>query len=410
MKILVISEVFPFPAIEGRRAAINPLLECLGKAHEVLLCAFNDQGEMIKPEHIKHVSAYCRVVAVHDLNPVGWASVAGNVFDRYPLCLKRYDNEAFKKDVLAVLENERIDVVHFYGVNVAQFHNLAQGFPSILEGPDCTYMFFERMARDSRTRLHRKLYYKWQARKMRRYEAETFCLFERCFVVGSKDREALLRANARIAVTVVPLGCGPMRSEGQPDNWPKDVPTIVFSGYMAAEPNIQAAEFFYKEIWPLLKVQIPDLHWMVVGHKPGESITRMGTRDRQIIVTGYVESVSDYLRHADVFVCPLQSASGVQTRLLEASALGKAIVCSSCVAAAAGLVPGVHAMVADKPNEVADHIVKLLHDVTLRENLGYAAMRAVEGYSWDRVAIRCLALYNEAIMEHQHRNDSRSRL
>jgi glycosyltransferase involved in cell wall biosynthesis len=74
----------------------------------------------------------------------------------------------------------------------------------------------------------------------------------------------------------------------------------------------------------------------------------------------------------------LRIARGVQNKVLEAMAMGKAVVASPQALAGLRAEPGVHALAASTPSEWIDAVSRLLNDEPLRRQLGSAGRRYVE--------------------------------
>jgi len=103
--------------------------------------------------------------------------------------------------------------------------------------------------------------------------------------------------------------------------------------------------------------------------------------DRSTVVTGRVEDVRPYLRHARVVVAPLRIARGIQNKVLEAMAMAKPVVATSEAAAALCGRPGVEYAVAADAAEFAATVCELLDSRVARN--GKARPRAVLcDYTW----------------------------
>jgi glycosyltransferase involved in cell wall biosynthesis len=81
---------------------------------------------------------------------------------------------------------------------------------------------------------------------------------------------------------------------------------------------------------------------------------------------------------AAVALAPLRIARGIQNKVLEALAMGKAVVASSQALVGLQVEPGVHALAASSPCEWAEAVVRLLSDESLRRRLGVAGRSYVE--------------------------------
>src|SRR4030095_16745215 len=74
-------------------------------------------------------------------------------------------------------------------------------------------------------------------------------------------------------------------------------------------------------VWPLVRRQRPDAALTLVGMGPSKRVRDLSV-DPSIVVTGTVDDVRPYLWSAAVSAAPLQIASGLQSKVLEAVASG----------------------------------------------------------------------------------------
>lgn len=173
-------------------------------------------------------------------------------------------------------------------------------------------------------------------------------------------------------------------------------PLIVFTGQMDYAPNIDAVDWFAREVMPL----IPAATFAIVGRKPPKAVRRLAS-DR-VIVTGAVEDVRSWLLAADIVVAPLRIARGIQNKVLEAMAMGRPVVASPAAYEGVDAVVGRDLLVAESRVAQAEAILNLLEDKEAAAAMGAAARCRVEDvYPWDaRLApldsLLGLARYGEA--------------
>jgi GT2 family glycosyltransferase/glycosyltransferase involved in cell wall biosynthesis len=172
--------------------------------------------------------------------------------------------------------------------------------------------------------------------------------------------------------------------------------TIVFVGNFRHYPNGDAVLFFAKEIFPLVKKKIPKAKFLVVGSFPPKKILALNSEG--ITVTGWVEDLRQYLGEATVFVAPIRLGSGVRGKVVEAFAMGKAIVGTPVAFEGIKAVNGHNAFVASSPREFAEKTVRLLQDKALRERMGRNARKTAENnYGWEKIVGKIEAIYPRAL-------------
>jgi sugar transferase (PEP-CTERM/EpsH1 system associated) len=157
----------------------------------------------------------------------------------------------------------------------------------------------------------------------------------------------------------------------------------VFVGALDYPPNIDGADWFCREIWPEIHRRYPKATIALVGRRPAPAVRRLAGLPGVELV-GTVADVRPYLTAAAVAVVPLRIARGVQNKVLEAMAMGKAVVASPLALGALGVEPGVHVLAASTPADWADAVSRLFDDDALRSRLGAAGRRYVEDHhAWN---------------------------
>jgi sugar transferase (PEP-CTERM/EpsH1 system associated) len=156
-----------------------------------------------------------------------------------------------------------------------------------------------------------------------------------------------------------------------------DRTTCAFVGAMDYRPNIDAATWFAREIWPRIRQRCPDAEFRIVGRKPAPEVQRLAELPG-VTVTGQVPDVRPHLASATVAIAPLRLGRGIQNKVLEAMAMGKAIVASPAALAALNTKSGIHLLAATGPEEWTDAVGSLFADPERCRELGRAARHYVE--------------------------------
>jgi sugar transferase (PEP-CTERM/EpsH1 system associated) len=157
----------------------------------------------------------------------------------------------------------------------------------------------------------------------------------------------------------------------------------VFVGALDYRPNVDGAIWFSREVWPEIRRHHPRATLALVGRRPTPAVRRLAEQPG-IEVVGQVPDVRPYVAKAAVALAPLRIARGIQNKVLEALAMGKAVVASPQALVGLRAQPGVHALAASTPREWADAVSRLLENESLRQQLGSAGRRYVEDHHrWD---------------------------
>jgi sugar transferase (PEP-CTERM/EpsH1 system associated) len=305
------------------------------------------------------------------------------------------------------LAEESFDVVHVEGIEMAPYLDLllkAEPAPQVVfDDHNCEYMLQKRYAQiDARIprRWAGALYSLLQWQKLRRYEAAVCHRAQHVLAVSQADALALKSLVPGLNVTVIPNGIHTDRY--QPDPGAEAPADLVFVGKMDFRPNVDAVRWFADSIWPRVRAAVPEAHFYAVGQRPHSQLERLRA-DPSLTLTGWVDEVRPYVAQATVYVAPLRMGSGTRLKLLEAMAMGKAIV-STRLGAEGLFAPTSQTHVSelalvddDDPITFADAVIALLRDPARRAALGASARSFVRAhYDW-RVIIPSLeALYAQA--------------
>lgn len=113
-------------------------------------------------------------------------------------------------------------------------------------------------------------------------------------------------------------------------------------------------------------------------------------------MTGFVDDIRDFVRPAACFVLPFRVGGGTRLKLLDAWAMGKAVVSTSQGAEGVKAVDGVNILIRDNPADFVRAVAEVLVDKNLRQRLGRGARETAEQfYNWDRIGAGLRAAYAE---------------
>jgi len=161
-----------------------------------------------------------------------------------------------------------------------------------------------------------------------------------------------------------------------------DQQAIVFTGAMDYWANVDAVKWFAEQVFPVIKNQLPEVRFYIVGSKPAKEVLQLAENEPAVIVTGRVDDVRPYVAHADVVVAPLRIARGIQNKVLEAMAMAKPIVATS--AAMEGIPGGadLHVAIADAPEDFASQVLRFLEQPVESANVNRHYVES--DFSWEQ--------------------------
>lgn len=283
--------------------------------------------------------------------------------------------------------------------------------PVVWDSVDCISYLFEQAAKASASRMGR-----WMARlelgRTRRYEGKLVRSFDRILITSSLDRQALAALNTSgsraspAPMTVLPNGVD--LDYFTPDATPREPALVLFSGKMSYHANVTAALYLVQEIMPLVWRTRPDVQIVLAGKDPPVELRRLAQAHPNVTVTGTVPDLRPYLRTATVAVAPLRYGAGIQNKVLEAMACGAPVVASASAAAGIAATTGKEFLVATDERAFAEHILHLLADPNLQQQLGRAGRKYVEDHhDWEHIAQNLEQIYQMALAQRQRRSQDK---
>jgi len=293
--------------------------------------------------------------------------------------LDTYHIEAVQQILDDLFVREHYDVVLFESVFMADYQ-LSEGTQVVIDEHNIEYELLQRTYQREKS-FARKWYNWWESRQLKPVEIER-CRKAQGVLVTSKREALLLKPLLPDSViSVVPNGVD--TEVFQVSDQKQQLPDrIIFTGSMNYYPNIDAVHYFARECWPLIRLKVPSATWQIVGKDPPSAVRDLAKLSG-VSVTGSVPDVKPYLAAATVAIVPVLIGSGTRLKILEAFAMGKAVVSTSLGCEGLAVTSGKHLLVADQPAAFAQSIVDLLQNVEQRTALGNAGRKLAETeYSW----------------------------
>jgi polysaccharide biosynthesis protein PslH len=212
---------------------------------------------------------------------------------------------------------------------------------------------------------------------LRRLERRATAWCDVVVVVSDQDRNRLPGRPRELLVC--PNGWDPRMPLA-----PTSEPNVAFVALMGWKPNVDAAVWFTREVWPLIRREAGNARLLLVGREPAPAVRALS--DDSVTVTGTVPDVREYLARSMVALAPLLSGGGTRLKVLEALDAGRPVVATSIGIDGLTDLVGLGVLVADEPKQFARHVTNLLTDPAESARLGRTGNEAVrDRYAWDRV-------------------------
>ncbi len=388
--ILFIAHRIPYPPDKGDKIRSFHELKALSAAgHHVHLLAFADDPRDLRPEYKAALSEICASVSIVALDRrIAAIRALASLARGNPFTLGYFSTTSMRRALAEMLTSANPDAVVVYSSSVAQYVPPALHAKTILDMVDVDSEKWRDYSRA--TTIPRSWVYAAEARRLGDYEQAIVRRFARTIVTTPREAATLVGSadeGVQARVEAVPNGVdltrfAPGSAGGNDAGRDALAPRVVFTGAMDYYANVDAALYFVRDIWPSIRVSLPDAQFLIVGSNPTAAVRGLASVPG-VSVTGTVPDVRPYIAGAAVCVAPLRIARGVQNKILEAMAMGRAVVSTPEAAAGLSAAAGSDLLVAQGPDALSDAVVSVVGDAGLRERIGRSGRAFVErNHDW----------------------------
>ncbi len=311
---------------------------------------------------------------------------------RRPDIVEEFDAPAFHAALRQALDKWSPAAAQLEFTQMAQYAGDCGSTPTVLVEHDITYDLQQQLINHKEDWELRHQLTRWKS-----FETDAWKKVDRVVTMSEKDR-LLVGAKALSLPNGVDVDrFRPSEREPEPGR-------LLFIGSFAHLPNLLALDFFLHEVWPLL-IDL-DLKLQIIAGARHESFLqhynhpRLSQNIRQsgIELEGFVSDVRPAYQRASLVIAPLIASAGTNIKILEAMAMGKAIVSTRAGINGLVLAPGEDVVIADSAGDFASAIRHLEQNPSQRRKLEARAVETARAkYSWDEIAKLQDALYEELI-------------
>ena len=363
----------PFPPDKGDRIRTYHVLRHLSRRAAVHLACLAD--EPTAEETVAALRRLCERVAVVPLGPSRWLRAAWALAGGRTLTEGAFASPALAATLSAWARDTRYTACLASSSGVAPHLRLPglRDVPAVVDLMDVDSQKWLEYAAASRFPM--SWLYRIEGRRLRRTEQSLASWARALTLVSDAEVELFSRFCVAGVAHAIPNGVA-LDYFRAPVQRPSES-GCVFVGALDYRPNVDAACWFCRDVWPEIRRRRPDATLRLVGRRPVAAVRALAAVPG-VEVVGQVPDVRPYLATAAVSVNPLRIARGLQNKVLEAMAMEKAVAASPQAVVGLGGGAGTPVLCARTPREWVETVTRLLDQPQERQRLGAEGRRYVE--------------------------------
>lgn len=396
MKILFITESFPYPLDSGGKIVSHQMLTMLSAKHDITLVALTDKHPSEKTlRAITSLGIMANIVISKKRNP--WykpskTELLQGLLHGKPPAINSFYEEMFAGKVSSLLKEKHFDVIHVEHLSMAQYLPKIKTTTWIFQEQNIEYKLYRDFYRSSRLFSKEQLLHFCNYLFLSWYERAIVNRVDQIIVLSQQDKFELTSIGiSPNKILVVPPYVKPQHNHPKGEKRNKE---LLFIGNLWWKPNLDAISWFLKDIFPLIQQRDPSIALTIVG----EGTKILSSFVSSLSSVNLIEKphdVSPYLKRASIFIMPFRIGQGVRIKALTAYSYGLPVVSTAIGMRGLATTPDKEYLLAETSEGFAKKIMALLNIQPLRQKLIKGASQILKTrHSRTYIQNRLLRKYN----------------
>jgi sugar transferase (PEP-CTERM/EpsH1 system associated) len=390
--LLFLAHRVPYPPNKGDKLRSFHILKYLANKYDVCLGAFIDYPEDWR--YVDTLKEICRDTCFVALDPrrAKWRSLRGFATS-VALTLPYYHNAKLQTWVDSIVGGYGVKYIVVFSSAMAQYviRFLPGGVRSVIDFVDVDSDKWRQYANSKHWPM--SWLYRREYARLLTYERHVASKFDTSVFVSEAEAMLFKTLAPEVADRVIHINNGvdtDYFSCAQEYSNPYDPgeKVLVFTGAMDYWANVDAVCWFASEVFPTVRIHIPEARFYVVGTRPVAAVRKLA-REPGVRVTGNVQDVRPYLAHAKAAVAPLRLARGVQNKVLEAMAMGKPVLATTAAMDGIKICDGSERYITDHSSNMTELAIELLTEGDVFSAGLHGRECVLANYKWED-SLACL--------------------
>ena len=397
MKILILSTKMPWPARDGGAiATLNMALGFARKKCQVTLLTMNTGKhyfpEADLPAELREQISIRSVNVDTKIRP--FRLLLNFLFSSYPYNAERFISKPYKAALEKCLEEQDFDIVQLEGPYLSYYIPCIKGKARIaLRAHNQEHRIWKLMSEQEDGPIKR-FYLRILAARIEKLEKNILSEIDLLVPISEADRKGFDQLGHSLPVIIIPTG---IDISDYPLNQDENRILLFFIGALDWGPNQEGLDWFFREVWPEIRIKWPGLTLNLAGRNPGYYFDGRKLPDN-VRLEGEVESAIEFFHQHTVMIVPLLTGSGIRIKILEAMAMGKTVISTRIGAGGLQAEHGFHLFLADTPAEYIRVIEDLQTQQDQLRRIGSQARQfVIENFDILALSEKLISFYKEQL-------------
>lgn len=377
MRILVLSNKMPFPASDGGSIATLKLSLSLAQlGNEITLLAMNTAKHYFSLKDVPdEIKSQITLIGVDIAARISlWGAAKNLLFSKNAYTADRFYTPAYLNKLTILLQSNTFDIVQLEGLYLGMYLPIIRKFSQAkiaYRAHNLEFEIWERAAHHSNPT--KQWYFRILASRLLRFEKDLLNQYDAILPISDKDGRWFLEQNSDIQIHTAPAGVSKdsqLRSSSSGLE-----PDLFYIGALDWLPNQEGLLWFFKKVWPKIHEKHPSLKFYLAGRNASKEIKTLIVPN--LVFLGEVKNASDFIRSHSILVVPLFSGSGMRIKIIEAMALGKAVISTALGMEGNYAKNNQHMLIADDTADFVNQVDYLLSNPNQIHELGISAKQFV---------------------------------
>lgn len=371
MKILILSNKFPYPLKDGGAIAVFNLMKGLAKAgNKLVLLTFNTKKHFFNPENfpfdkipgleIHSVSA--------DTTPKILPALNNLFFSHKPYIEERFYRKEFEQKLIFLLKKYRFDIVQVESLYLLQYIPVIKANSHAIisyRAHNAEHEIWQNLA-DNKKNPVLRFYLNILSKRIKQTERSIINKYNALIPISEKDYDFFKQNGNNKPYIVCPAGFDAVDFDQY--NKSPDTQSLYFIGSLEWMPNREAVLWFTENCWDELKRQLPELKLFIAGRNAPDGFKQQISK-KDIIFSGEVKDARSFIEDKSIMIVPLLSGSGMRVKIIEAFFMNKAVVSTKLGAEGTKSTHKKNILIAENKEEFIQSIKRLIMDKKFYRNI-----------------------------------------